>query len=258
MKNSPLITVSVDGHVARIDLDHQPGDFDDVFQLLAELSETCEQIAAADHIRVVTVHIVGRPMRFFTADPGAISARLEQIPTEEHRCGADMLAALPQPVIAGLGGDIFGLGLEAALACDLRIAADTTHFAMDHLAAGEIPYWGGTQRLARLIGKGHALHLLLTGDAIDAREALRIGLINRLAPADRLEAVIGEVAAKLASKGPIALRYLKEAVCQGVDMSLEQGLRLEADLYFLLHTSKDRTEGIHAFQQKRGAKFEGR
>jgi enoyl-CoA hydratase/carnithine racemase len=99
--------------------------------------------------------------------------------------------------------------------------------------------------------------MLLTGDAIDTREAMRIGLVNQVVTSNQLETATLELAAKLATKGPIALRYLKETINQGLDMSLEQGLRLEADLYFLLHTTHDRSEGVRAFQEKRSAKFEG-
>ena len=116
---------------------------------------------------------------------------------------------------------------------------------------------GGTQRLPRLVGKGKALELVLAGDTIDAQEAHRIGLVNRVVPENVLEKTVMELAKDIASKSPIALRYAKEAMNAGLDLTLEQGLRLEADLYMLLHTTSDRTEGIRAFQEKRKPRFTG-
>jgi enoyl-CoA hydratase/carnithine racemase len=121
-----------------------------------------------------------------------------------------------------------------------------------------IPSDGGTQRLARLVGRGKTLEMILTGEVIDAQEALRIGLVHRVVPKKDLTEVAMKMAQEMASKGPIALRYTKEAVYKGMDMTLEQGLRLEADLYLLIHTTKDRTEGIQAFREKRKPKFEGK
>ena len=125
------------------------------------------------------------------------------------------------------------------------------------MAAGAIPWDGGTQRLARLVGRSKALELMLTGEIIEGGEALAIGLVNRIVE-DRepLDAVL-ELGLAISEKGPLAVRYAKEAVHKGMDLTLEQGLRLEADLYYLLHTTRDRIEGVSAFQEKRKARFEG-
>jgi enoyl-CoA hydratase/carnithine racemase len=144
-----------------------------------------------------------------------------------------------------------------ALACDLRIATETSVFGLPHIKASLIPSDGGTQRLSRLVGRSKALEMILTGETVDAQEALRIGLVNRVVPTGELMEVAMKMAKEMASKGPIALRYAKEAIHKGMDMTLEQGLHLEADLYLLIHTTKDRTEGIKAFQGKRSPKFEG-
>ena len=112
--------------------------------------------------------------------------------------------------------------------------------------------------MARLVGKNKALEMILTGETIDAKEALRIGLVNKVVPKEEVMKVVMKMAKEMASKGPIALRYVKEAIYKGIDMTLEQGLRLEADLYLLIHTSMDRTEGIQAFREKRAPKFEGK
>ncbi|MCK4783524.1 MAG: enoyl-CoA hydratase/isomerase family protein [Desulfobacteraceae bacterium] len=171
---------------------------------------------------------------------------------------ASIIDALDQPTIAAINGDALGQGLELALACDLRICTETAHFAMHHVTYGEIPWDGGTQRLSRLVGRGKAMEMILSGEFIDAQEAYRIGLVNKIVPPDELLTVVMDMAQKMASKGPIALKYAKEAICKGLDLSLEQGLHLEADLYFLLHTTRDRTEGITAFRDKRSPGFEGK
>jgi enoyl-CoA hydratase/carnithine racemase len=172
-----------------------------------------------------------------------------------HPAGA--IASIDRPVIAIINGDAIGPGLELALAADIRIAAAGVNLGLPQVTAGRIPVDGGTQRLPRIVGRGKALELLMTGDVITASEALEIGLVSRVVPANELAAEARKLAEVIAGKGPIALRYLKEAILKGMDMTLEQGLRLEADLYFLLHTTADRTEGINAFREKRKPEFRG-
>jgi enoyl-CoA hydratase/carnithine racemase len=171
---------------------------------------------------------------------------------------AAAIAAIEQPVIAAINGDALGLGLEIALSCDIRLASAKARFTMPQVPKGLIPTDGGTQRLPRIIGRGKALELLLTAETITAAEALAIGLVSKVVPADVLAGEVANLAETIAAKGPIALRYLKEAVLKGLDMTLEQGLKLEADLYFLLHTTSDRTEGIKSFLEKRKPKYKGK
>jgi enoyl-CoA hydratase len=145
-----------------------------------------------------------------------------------------------------------------ALACDIRIATERSKFSLPQIEWGVIPWDGGTQRLARLVGRGKALEMVLTGERVDAQEAHRIGLVSKIVPPDQLMKEAMDLAKEMATKGPVALRYSKEAINKGMDLTLQQGLGLEADLYLLIHTTKDRTEGIKAFQEKRKAKFEGK
>jgi enoyl-CoA hydratase len=168
------------------------------------------------------------------------------------------IGSLTQPTISVINGNAFGQGLELALACDIRICSDPSLFSMSQISINEMPFDGGTQRLPRLVGRTKAMELILTGLKVDSREASRIGLINRVFPQNELMPSALRLAEDLAAKGPIALRYAKEAVMKGMDMTLEQGLRLEADLYFLLHTTQDRQEGIKAFREKRTPGFEGK
>jgi len=170
-------------------------------------------------------------------------------------CGA--VAELEVPVIAAIPGTAGGPGMELILACDIRVAADGSSFALPHVRHGLIPWDGATQRLPRLVGRAKALELLLCGEKISAEEAMRIGLVNRVVPSNTLMETAAALAREMASRGPLALRFAKEAVSQGLDMTLAQGLRLEADLYFLLHTTKDRVEGIRSFREKRPPDFKG-
>jgi len=171
---------------------------------------------------------------------------------------ASYIGSLPQPTMAIINGDALGQGLELALACDIRISSDLAGFSMSQINDNELPFDGGTQRLPRLIGRTKAMEMILYGQKIGAQEAQRIGLVNLVFPHDELMSSALKIAEDLAAKGSIALKYAKEAIMKGMDMTLEQGLRLEADLYFLLHTTNDREEGIRAFREKRTPKFEGK
>jgi enoyl-CoA hydratase/carnithine racemase len=216
-------------------------------EMAQELAEICEQISGDDDIYVVT--LTGSADVFCQGGEGNIA--------EAYRPAA-AVAAIDRPVIAAINGVASGLGLEIALSCDIRIASNKANFSLPQAAVGHIPTDGGTQRLPRIIGRSKALELLLTAETITAAEALEIGLVSRLVPAETLEGEAAKLAETIAAKGPIALRYLKEAVLKGMDMTLEQGLKLEADLYFLLHTTSDRIEGIRSFLEKRTPKYEGK
>ncbi|HEX77747.1 MAG TPA: hypothetical protein G4O03_04965 [Dehalococcoidia bacterium] len=237
-------------YVAYITL-HRP-DFDNSInqQLAAELAEVCQDINFRDDIRAVVISGAGD--RAFSS---GTSPELEAQPPPQV---AASVASLYPPVIAAINGDALGQGLELALGCDIRISAETAHFGLPQVAQGLIPMDGGSQRLPRLIGQARALELLLTAKTIDAREALDLGLVDKVVPQDRLRPEVEALATRLAAKSPIALRYAKEAVIKGMDLTLDQGLRLEADLYFLLHTTRDRSEGVRAFLEKRQARFKGK
>ena len=170
---------------------------------------------------------------------------------------SEAIAAINQPTIAAINGDAIGEGLEIALSCDLRIASRQSPVRIASDNERRIPVNGGTQRLPRIVGKGKALEMVLTGEIIDARTAFEVGLVNKVVDHDNLPSEVETIAKNIAGKAPWALQYVKEAVNKGLDLTLEQGLRLEADLYFLLHTTSDRTEGITSFLQKRTPKYKG-
>lgn len=164
----------------------------------------------------------------------------------------------PKPVIAAVNGFALGGGCELAMGCDLRIAGDNAKFGQPEVNLGVIPGFGGTQRLPRLVGKGRAMELVLTGDMIDAQEALRIGLVNKVYPLAELLAETRKMAKKILSKGPLAIRLGKEAVCNGLEMDLDRACAYEADLFGFCFATADQKEGMQAFLEKRPAKFTGR
>jgi enoyl-CoA hydratase len=164
----------------------------------------------------------------------------------------------PKPIIAMINGYCLGGGCELALACDIRIASEKASFGQPEINLGIIPGGGGTQRLTRLVGEGRAMELILTGEIIDARTALEIGLVNHVVPADQLEAKTMEIANRIAAKGPIALTLAKEAVKVASRSSLDEGLRREVDLFALCFSTEDKDEGVKAFLEKRKPEFKGR
>ena len=259
------ITYIQKGHVAHITLNRPEVDNIINQQLAQELEDVCHVIDQDDNTYVVV--ITGAGDRAFCGGSelerliqagntiGAASAKLKDMSTRYN--GATAIAGISRPVIAAINGDALGQGLELALSCDIRFASDRARFGFPQVALGLIPMDGGTQRLPRLVGKGKALELMLATETISAEEAFEIGLVSQVVPQQNLASDIEALAQTIASKAPIALRYIKEAVNKGLDLTLEQGLRLEADLYFLLHTTADRTEGIKAFLQKRPPQFRG-
>jgi enoyl-CoA hydratase len=164
----------------------------------------------------------------------------------------------PKIVIAAINGFALGGGCEIALACHIRIASEKAHLGLPEVTLGIIPGYGGTQRMARLLGKGKALELICTGDRIGAAEAERIGLVNKVVRADQLMAVAEEMARKIMLRGPLAIRAAIEAVNMGSEMSIREGEFLEATLFGLLCASEDTKEGMNAFLEKRPANFKGK
>jgi enoyl-CoA hydratase len=170
----------------------------------------------------------------------------------------DLVERLGKPVVAAINGYALGGGCELALACTVRIASDTARIGQPEINLGLIPGYGGTQRLARLVGRGRALELLLTGDPIDAQEAFRIGLVNRVVSAAEVLPAAQALAGRLAQKAPHAVRAILDAVARGLDGSLAQGLAHEAALFGLVTATEDMKEGTRAFLEKRPAGFTGR
>ncbi len=250
MADAAVIYIQKD-HVAYLTLNRSEADNVINQSLAQELTDVCQVINRDDSIYAVM--ITGAGDKAFCG-----GSELEQRLQMARYNVAAAVAGIDRPVVAAVNGDALGEGLELALSCDIRLASDRARFGLPQLAAGFIPTEGGTQRLPRLVGKAKALELILTAATVSAAEALAIGLVSRVVPAEKLAAEAEALVRAIAGKAPIALRYVKEAVNKGMDLTLEQGLRLEADLYLLLQTTADRTEGIKAFLEKRPPRFQGR
>ncbi len=219
---------------------------------VAALARACEELRDDDNVRVVV--ITGEAKQFC----GGWSQLAEEQSAQRGGvcCSAfEPLATLPQPVIAAINGPAHGAALELALTADVRLAAGETSFM---LCEGEsLPLAGGLTRLSRAVGRGTATWMALTGATLSAEEALTAGLVSAVAPADALLAEAERLAAVIAARGPIAVRYAKEALQRGPDMTLAQALRFETDLTIILQTTADRAEGVAAFMEKREPQFRG-
>jgi len=226
-----------------------------------ELFRCFTALATDDEVRAVVV--TGAGERAFSAGADIREFVEPQVPVQlrEQRRRLDfrqVMEGCPQPIIAAIRGVALGGGLELALACDIRIAAEDARLGLTEINLAIIPGGGGTQRLPRLVGRGKALEMILTGARIGATEALRLGLVERVVPAGDVLTAAFELARDLAGKAPIALRYAKEAVVKGLQLPLADGLRLENDLSTLLRTTEDRVEGARAFLEKRKPSWKGR
>jgi enoyl-CoA hydratase/carnithine racemase len=246
------VSLEVTGRTATVYLD-RPNSGNRVDErLAAELRDAFDQVERDDTVWVGV--LAGRGASFCDGtefpDPQLLR------PTERLRV-SDRIASFSKPLVAALNGTALDQGLELALACDFRVAADGARLGLTQTLTGIIPWDGGTQRLPRLIGQGRALEMIMTARTVDAREALALGLVDRVVDRDSVvEEAVG-LADTIAQHGPIAARYAKEAVRAGQDLSMAQGMRLEADLNILLQSTEDRAEGIRSFIEKRPPVYRG-
>jgi len=229
-------------------------------QTVREIGEAFD--AAREDESVKAVILTGAGEKAFVA--GADINELAQATPMSGKATAEKgqriflnIERFPKPVIGAINGFALGGGCELALACHIRIASENAQLGLPEVTLGIIPGYGGTQRMARLLGKGKALELILTGDRIGAADAERIGLVNRVVPSDQLMSVCEELARKIMSRGPLAVRAAIEAVMSGSEMPFEEGQFLEATLFGLLCATEDTKEGMRAFVEKRPAQFKG-
>ena len=221
-----------------------------------QLAHVFEELAGDDGVRFVVITGAGEN---FTAG-GDIAAFLEAEPEELSRLAWNVAAPerFPKPVIARLQGYCLGVGLELALACDFRVAADDAQFGLPEVGLGMIPGSGGTQRLARLVGLGRAKDVVMRRRRIDAAEALAWGLVSEIVPPGELDGAVDRVLADLHELSPLALRTAKRVLNHVYDVPLSIGLELEGLAYGMLRSTHDFREGVEAFGEKRPPRFEGR
>jgi enoyl-CoA hydratase/carnithine racemase len=218
---------------------------------------------ARDDAAVLGVILTGAGDKAFIA--GADISELAQVTaleaeksTRSGQAVLDLIENLGKPVIAAVNGFALGGGCETAMACSIRVASESAKFGQPEVKLGVIPGAGGTQRLPRLVGKGRALQLILSGEIISAQEAYRIGLVNEVAPSSDLITRSEAILAQINSNAPLAVRFSLEAVNQGLETSQSEGLLLEASLFAICAATEDKKEGTSAFLQKRVPQFQGR
>ncbi|VVD69450.1 enoyl-CoA hydratase/isomerase family protein [Pandoraea fibrosis] len=239
------------------------------YPMRAELQRLWQHIAREPEIRVVIVTGTGEHAFSSGADlkrtppptlPFAAQAFGASDGASEHAEAGSLTLGLDidTPLICAFNGLAYGGGLEIGLACDIRIAADTARFALPEVKVGSMPGSGGTQRLPRLVGGANAMWMLLTGEPIDAHTALRIGLVSHVVPPDALHDTAVALARRIADSAPLAVRAIKRAVRDGLDMPLASALTYERHAWGLLRDTEDRKEGRQAFAEKRSPVFRGR
>jgi enoyl-CoA hydratase len=253
------LTLSVAGRIATITV-NRPDKLNALNdQVIEELGMVVDDVR--DRVDIAGVILTGAGRAFVA---GADIAELQEHGPVSAKALArrgqvvfNRLEGLSKPVIAAINGFALGGGCELAMACHVRIASDAAKFGQPEVKLGLVPGYGGTQRLPRLVGKGRALQLLLTGEVIDAAEALRIGLVNRVVPAADLLKAANDMLAQMLANAPLALAGCIELVNRGYDLSLGDALAMEATAFGLLAASSDMKEGTRAFLEKRPAAFSG-
>jgi len=228
---------------------------------MGELRSVFAQLKDDDEIRVVILTGAGEKSFVAGADIGELQKNNPvEAKTYTHRGQAvlDLIENLGKPVIACINGFALGGGCEIAMACTMRLASENAKLGQPEVKLGIIPGYGGTQRLPRLVGKGIAMQLLLTGEMISAQEAQRIGLVNEVVPATQLVSRAEAIAQSIIKNAPLAIQYCLEAVNHGTEMTLQEGLYLEATLFAVSCATEDKKEGTTAFLEKRTANFSGK
>ena len=230
-------------------------------QTMDELTDVFTKIAADPEVRAVVITGAGKA---FVAGADIKAELIKNNPDKarkfaEHGQGVfNLIENMGKPVIAALNGFALGGGCELAMSCTIRVASEKAKFGQPEINLGIIPGYGGTQRLPRLVGRGVAMELTLTGDMINAEEALRIGLVNKVVPPDELMDTAMGIAKKIASKSAPIVRFAMDAVNYGLETTLAEGLKKEGDLFALCYTTEDTLEGLTAFVEKRKADFKNK
>jgi enoyl-CoA hydratase/carnithine racemase len=256
------IRTEVEDRIAVLTIDHPPVNSFNI-QVVTELEEAIDELMADDDVKAVVItgggtnaFVAGADIpeikeQFESADEAGASEFIER----GHRTFLKIEMA-PKPIIAAINGFCLGGGLELSMACHMRICSDRARLGQPEINLGIIPGWGGTQRLPRIVGKGKAIEMILTGDMITAQEAFRIGLVNKVVPGGAVLKEAQGLARKIASKSKFPTAATLEAVSSGLQVSIEEGLKIEAQQFVILKEKEDPREGLSAFLEKRQPQFQ--
>ena len=255
-----LLTFSVADRVATITV-NRPDKLNALNDAtIAELGQAIDEARARADVGGIVLTGAGRAF-VAGADISELAAQRPSDAKDRARRGQEVFRRFetsPKPTVAAVNGFALGGGCELAMACHVRIASEQAKFGQPEVKLGIVPGYGGTQRLPRLVGKGRALQLLLTGEMVDAEEAFRIGLVNKVVPAAELMTAAEGMLRQMLANAPLAIALCAEAVDRGLEMALEEGLVFEATQFGLLSATQDMTEGMRAFLEKRPPAFAGR
>lgn len=229
-------------------------------QLVGEVNDALAEVESA---RPRVFILAGRGERAFCAGADIkefkpVATTVEARARHYSRNIFDRIERLPMPTIAAVHGHTLGGGLELALCCDIRIAAENTRFGFPETGLGTFPGAGGTQRAPRLIGRSQAMWMIFTGERLEAADALRVGLVNKVVPTEALTEEVRKVASMISANAPLGVQYAKESIVRGEKVSLEEGIRIETDLNMFMDTTEDYAEAARAFVEKRKPVFTGR
>ncbi len=263
MGNWQYIRTEIEDRIATLTIDHPPvNSFNR--QVVTELEEAIDELLANDEVKAIVITGGGTNAFVAGADIPEIKASLEQ-PGEDFAVAREFLEKgqrlflkierATKPIIAAINGFCLGGGLELAMACHMRVCSDRARLGQPEINLGIIPGWGGTQRLPRIVGKGKAIELILTGDMITAQEAYRLNLVNKVVPAGAVLKEARDLARKIVSKSKFPIAAALRAIDQGLALPIEEGLRVEAEQFVSLAETEDIREGINAFLEKRQPQF---
>jgi enoyl-CoA hydratase/carnithine racemase len=257
------IRVEIEDKIAVLTIDHPPvNSFNK--QVVTELDQAVDELLADDEVKAVVITGGGTNAFVAGADIPEIKALLDQ-PEDDYAASREFIErgqgvnlkieGAPKPFIAAINGFCLGGGLELAMSCHMRICSDRARLGQPEINLGIIPGWGGTQRLARLVGKGKAVEMILTGDMITAQEAYRLGLVNKVVPAGAVLKEARGLARKIVSKSKFPIAGALRAISGGLQVAIEEGLKIEADQFVSLADTEDIREGVSAFLEKRQPQF---
>jgi len=261
MSEREWVKVSIEENIALLTIDHPPVNALNT-PTVRDIADAIDDLVGDVGVKVIILTGAGKHAFCAGADIKEVSAKQTAAEVEElltyGQSVWNKIEGLSKPVIAAINNVCLGGGLEMAMACHLRVASERARFGQPEINLGLIPGFGGTQRLPRLVGKAKALEMILTGEMISAEEALRLGLVNRVVPHDEVVSAARELAAKIASKGQVAVRAALEAVEASSRLPLSEGLALERQRFAALTETEDMREGVQAFLEKRSPRFKGK